>query len=201
MKNTKITTLFLDIGGVLLTDGWGRDQRKNAVEKFRLDRDEAEDRNKLVWATYESGKLTLDEYLNLVVFFKKRDFSREEFKSFMMKQSLPLDGAIEYFKKLKKEQGYKVIALSNESRELNEYRIRKYKLNELFDSYVSSCYVGMRKPDPDIYKLAIDTAQVEPKQAVYIDDRLMFVEMAKSFGIPGFHYTGIASAKKYFKNI
>ena len=118
-----------------------------------------------------------------------------------MAQSQPLDGAIDYFKQLKKERGYKIIALSNEVRELNEYRIEKYKLNELFDFYISSCYVHLRKPAPDIYNLAFDTAQINKSEAIYIDDRLPYIEMAIKLGITSLHYTGVESAQAYFKNI
>lgn len=200
MNKTAITTLFLDIGGVLLTNGWGREQRKEAIQKFDLDASETEDRHDLMWDTYEADKLTLDDYLDFVVFHQQRSFSREEFTTFMKEQSQPLDGAIAYFKELKKERGLKVVALSNEARELNAHRIREYKLNELFDFYISSCYVGLRKPDPAIYKMALDTAQAEPEQVVYIDDRLTYIEMARKLGIPSLHYQDIDSAREYFKN-
>jgi putative hydrolase of the HAD superfamily len=201
MGTKKISTLFLDIGGVLLTNGWGREQRQNAIEKFGLDKNEMDDRNALVWDTYELDKLTLDDYLKYVVFFKERSFTKDEFISFMYAQSQALDGALEYFKQLKEERGYKVVALSNESRELNTYRIKKFKLNELFDFFISSCYVELRKPDPDIYKIALDTAQVSPDESVYIDDRLTYIEFAKNLGFETIHYKGIDSAKEYFKNI
>ncbi len=198
MEKHKISTLFLDIGGVLLTDGWGREQRQSAIDRFGLDADETNDRNALLWDTYELDKLKLEDYLNYVIFFKERAFTKEEFVSFMNEQSQPLAGAIEYFKELKRERGYKIVALSNEARDLNEHRIRKFRLNELFDFYVSSCYVHMRKPDPHIYKLAFDTAQIHPHQSVYIDDRLTYIEMAMELGIPSLHYTGLDSAKEYF---
>jgi putative hydrolase of the HAD superfamily len=201
MHKTKITTLLLDIGGVLLTNGWGREQRQNAIEKFNLDPAETDDRNALMWDTYESDKFTLDEYLDFVIFHQPRTFTREEFRTYMMAQSVPLDGAIEYFKQLKKELGCKVVALSNESRELNDHRITTYKLSELFDFYVSSCYVGLRKPDPAIYQLAIDTAQARKEEVVYVDDRLTYIEMARKLGFPSLHYQGIDSAREYFKNM
>jgi putative hydrolase of the HAD superfamily len=199
MNNMKITTLFLDIGGVLLTNGWGREQRQNAIEKFNLDTNEVSERHELAWAVYESGKLTLDQYLDLIIYYEKRSFSKEEFKTFMMEQSIALDGAIDYFKQIKKERGLRVIAVSNEARELNDYRVKKYKLDELFDFYISSCYVGLRKPDPDIYKLACDSCQVLPEHVLYIDDRKTYVEMAVRLGIASLHYTGLDSAIEYFK--
>jgi putative hydrolase of the HAD superfamily len=199
MKTGTIKTLFLDIGGVLLTNGWGREERKNAIEKFGLDREETEDRNALVWDTYESDKFKLNDYLDYVIFHQKRSFSKEEFTAFMMEQSQPLDGAIEYFKQLKKERGYKIIALSNEAREFNAHRIEKFKLNELFDFYISSCYVKLRKPDPAIFKIAFDTAQASPDESVYIDDRLTYIEIAQKIGVQTLHYHGLDSAKNYFK--
>jgi putative hydrolase of the HAD superfamily len=201
MQTKKISTIFLDIGGILLTDGWGRRQREEVILKLGLDKDETEDRNALVWDTYELDKLTLDDYLNFVIFHVERPFSKEEFKALMMEQSQPLDGAIEYFKELKKEHGYKIVALSNEARELNAFRIKKFKLDELYDFYLSSCYVRLRKPDPAIFKLALDTAQVLPGQSVYIDDRLTYIEIASKLGLPSLHYQSLDSAKEYFKNL
>lgn len=199
MKTGNIKTLFLDIGGILLTNGWGREERQAAIQKFGLDKEEFEDRNALVWDTYESDKFKLDDYLNYVVFHKMRSFSKEEFTSFMLEQSQPLDGAIKYFKQLKKEKGYKIVALSNEARELNAHRIEKYKLNELFDFYISSCYVKLRKPDPAIFQIAFDTAQSLPSESVYIDDRLPYIEIATKLGIQSLHYQGVESAKEFFK--
>ena len=117
----------------------------------------------------------------------------------MLLQSKPLDWAIDYFKELKKKNGLRIIACSNEGRELNEYRIRTFKLDELFDGFVSSCYVNMRKPDPRMYKMAAEIAATEFKNAVYVDDRAIYIEYALSLGLPSLHYTGIDSAKKYFE--
>lgn len=201
IEKASITTLFLDIGGVLLTDGWGRLQRQCIIEKFDLDKNETEDRNALAWSIYESDQMTLDDFLDFVIFHIPRNFSKEEFTGFMMTLSQPLDGVIEYFKTLKKERGYKIVALSNASREMNEYRINKFKLNDLFDFYVSSCYVHVRKPNPAIYKMALDTAQARPGESVYIDDRLPFIEIAAKIGIRTLHYQSLDSAREYFKNI
>ena len=198
--NKTITTLFLDIGGVLLSDGWGREQRRCAIQKFNLEEDETEDRHALMWDTYESDKLTLDDYLDFVVFHQARAFSRDGFTTFMKVQSQPIDGAMAYFKELKKVRHLKVVALSNEARELNAHRIKEYKLDELFDFYISSCYVGLRKPDPAMFKLALDTTQVGREQVVYVDDRLTYIDMARKLGIPSLHYQGIDSAKEYFNN-
>ena len=200
MKKEKVKTLFLDIGGVLLTDGWGRNARANAFEHFGLqeDIDNISERHELNFSTYELGRITFDKYLDNALFYKKRKFSREDFIAFMFKQSKALPGAIDYFTDLKHKNKLKIIAVSNEGREFNEYRIKTYELHKLFDSFVSSCYVGMRKPDPLMYKMAGDISFTPYKNAVYVDDRIIYTEFAQKLGIPSLHYKGIDSAKKYF---
>jgi putative hydrolase of the HAD superfamily len=195
MNNNTITTLFLDIGGVLLTNGWGHRSRNKAVTQFNLDAEEMNERHHLTFDTYEEGKLTLHEYLNRVVFYKPRTFSEQEFITFMYEESTALPGTIEFFKALKKRYQLRVIAVSNEGRELNDYRIKTFKLNELFDGFISSCFVHLRKPDKDIFSMASDISQTEPMHSLYIDDRSMFVEVAQSFGMNGLHYKGLEEAK------
>jgi len=185
----KITTLFLDIGGVLLSDGWGHEFRQLAAEKFHLDVAELEDRHKIMFVTYEEGKITLQEYLDLVVFYKKRDFSFNEFRDFMFSLSTPYPDMIAFIKKLKVLYGLKIVAVSNEARELNGYRIQTFKLDSLIDFFVSSCYVHVRKPDTAIFKLALDTAQVTAEEVVYIDDVQMFTDIATDLGIKSIHHT------------
>lgn len=192
----KITTLFLDIGGVLLSNGWGHEFRLRAAEHFHLDPDEMEERHSLMFVTYEEGKITLDEYLDRVVFYTKRDFTYTEFKDFMCSLSTPDLEMIAFIKKIKLQYGLKIIAVSNEARELNAYRINTFKLNEIFDFFVSSCYVHLRKPDTAIFRLAIDGAQVPVDEIVYIDDVQMFADVAKDMGITSIHHTDYLSTSK-----
>ena len=196
MKDPAITTLFLDIGGVVLTNGWGHEARSKAVAHFKLDNDELNERHHLTFDTYEEGKLTLSEYLKRVVFYEPRSFSEKEFIAFMFKQSLPYQDTINFFKEIKKRYKLKVIAVSNEGRELNSYRITQFKLNELFDAFVSSSFVHLRKPDADIFQMAIDISQTFPEHSLYIDDRHMFVEVAQTLGLNGMHFQGLKEAKK-----
>ncbi len=182
-KSKKITTLFLDIGGVLLSDGWGHDFRHQAAEKFRLDMLEMEDRHSLMFVTYEEGKITLEEYLDRVVFYKKRDFSFNEFRDFMFSLTIPYPDMIAFIKKLKTQYGLKIVAVSNEARELNAYRIHTFKLNSFIDFFMSSCYVHVRKPDTAIFKMALDTAQASADEIVYIDNVQMFTDIAADMGI------------------
>jgi putative hydrolase of the HAD superfamily len=190
-----ITTLFLDIGGVLLTNGWDHQMRQEAAEIFDLDYEEMSDRHHLTFDTYEEGKLSLDEYLKRVVFYRKRSFSPEEFKAFMFAQSQAYSEMIELVRGLKARYQLKVAAISNEGRELTVYRIQKFELKTFMDFFISSCFVHYRKPDEDIYRIALDIAQVPLERVVYIDDRAMFVEVAQSLGIRGIHHTDYEATK------
>lgn len=194
-KDTQINCLFVDIGGVLLTDGWNTNARKLAAAKFDLDFAETEDRHHIVFAVYEEGKLSLDEYLDRTVFFEKRPFTRDQFREFMFAQSEADAEMIELVRALKGKYGLKTIVVSNEARELNAYRIKKFNLDEFVDAFVSSCFVGMRKPDERIFHLALDLAQVLPEQIVYIENTAMFVDIAEGMGINGIRHTDHESTR------
>ena len=193
---SQITTLFLDIGGVLLTNGWDRGMRKQAAETFNLDLEEMNERHHLTFDTYEEGKLTLDAYLDRVVFHEQRTFSREDFRSFMFDQSRPFQEMIELVRGIKKRYGLGIAAVSNEGRELTVHRIKKFRLTEIIDFFVSSCFVHYRKPDEDIYRIALDMSQADPEQVVYIDDRALFVEVARGLGIHGIQHRGYESTRE-----
>ncbi len=195
-KSKKVNTLFLDIGGVLLTNGWDRKSRIKAVKYFNLDEEEVNERHHLTFDTYEIGKLSLTEYLNRVIFYEERKFTEEEFKTFMFSQSQQLPDMMMFIQKLKAKHNLKVTAVSNEGRELTDYRINKFKLYEIFDAFVASSFVHFRKPDEDIYKVAIDISQVTPEQVAYIDDRQMFVEVAMSLGLHGIHHKSFEETRK-----
>jgi putative hydrolase of the HAD superfamily len=199
--SSSTTTLFLDIGGVLLTNGWDRNIRIRAAEKFGLDQDEMNERHHLTFDIYEEGKLSLDEYLTRVVFYKERSFSPEDFKAFMYAQSQPFPEMINLMQTLKFQLGLQVAAVSNEGRELSVYRVQQFKLGTFIDFFISSCFVHYRKPDADIYRIALDIAQVIPQQVIYIDDRPMFVEVALSLGIKGIIHTGIENTRKALEDL
>ena len=196
-----ITTLFLDIGGVLLTNGWDRGIRLLASDKFGLDYKEMDERHHLTFDTYEEGKLSLDEYLNRVVFYQKRSFSRDDFKAFMYAQSRPFPETIELMRAIKTRHSLQIAAVSNEGRELTTYRVQQFKLGTFIDFFVSSCFVHYRKPDADIYRIALDIAQVHPEQVVYIDDRPMFVEVAQELGIKGIIHSGHEATRKALEGL
>ncbi|MGD0883542.1 MAG: HAD family phosphatase [Thermodesulfovibrionales bacterium] len=188
-----ITTLFLDIGGVLLTNGWDHHARKRAAANFKLELVEMEDRHHLTFDTFEEGKLTLEEYLDRVVFYQKQPFTRAQFRKFMFAQSKPYAKMIELVRWLKTRYGLKIVVVSNEARELNSHRIRKFKLDGFVDFFISSCFVHLRKPDADIFRLALDIAQVPASQIVYIENTPMFVQIAEGLRIRSILHTDYRS--------
>jgi putative hydrolase of the HAD superfamily len=191
-----IAALFLDIGSVLLTNGWDRNMREDAAANFGLDYEEMNERHHLTFDTYEEGKLSLDEYLRRVVFYEKRPFTPEDFRVFMFAQSQPFPKMIDLIRQLKARYNLKVAAVSNEGRELTVYRIQKFNLGTFVDFFISSCFVHFRKPDQDIYRIALDIAQVLPNQVVYIEDRAMFVEVAEGLGIRGIQHVSYQSTRE-----
>ena len=188
-----ITTLFLDIGGVLLTNGWDHHARKRAAKNFNLELAEMEERHHLTFFTYEEGKLTLEEYLDRVVFCQKRQFTRAQFRRFMFAQSKPYPEMIKLVAQLKVRYGLKIAVVSNEGRELNAHRIRTFKLDGFVDFFISSCFVRIRKPDVDIFRFALDIAQTPARQIVYIENTPMFVQIAEGLGIRSILHTDYRS--------
>jgi len=200
-KKNSIKTIFLDVGGVLLTNGWDRHVRARAIEKFGLDIYEVQERHHLTFDTYEEGKLSLDDYLSRVIFYEKRTFARQEFREYMYSQSKPFDDMIDYIKKLKEKFNLRTLTVNNEGRELNDYRIRKYKLYDFIDAFVSSCFVHFRKPDKDIFRVALDISQTPPENVVYLDDRPMFVEVAESLGIKGIIHKSLETSRNELEKL
>ncbi len=195
-KSVSPTTIFTDIGGVLLTNGWDREGRKKAAKKFDLDLPDTEERHHLTFDTYEAGKITLDEYLKRVVFYKKRSYTPAQFTKFMYELSQPFPEMLALIRGIKMKYGIKIAVVSNEGRELNTYRINTFRLNEFVDFFISSSFVHFRKPDADIFKVALDIAQVPAQQVIYLEDRPLFVQVADGLGIRGILHTDYQETKK-----
>jgi len=203
MKSSEIKVIFSDIGGVLLNNGWGHESRQKAAETFGFDYEEMDVLHHFIFNVYEIGRISLDDYLDTVVFNHSRDFTKEHLKEFIFSQSIELPGMLQWLKKWKQDCGFRVISINNEGKELNDYRIKKFGLHRCFDAFVSSCETGMRKPDPGIFKLAMGIAQVSPQQCVYFDDRPLLVQAAQKLGIRSFHHQTFSSTKRIlegFKN-
>ena len=178
-----ITHLFTDLGGVLLTNGWDRGLRKAVAAQFAIDPDEMDERHHLTYDTYEAGKISLSVYLQRVVFWQPRNFTEDQVVDFMLSQARAFPEMIDLYKRLKAKHGFKIVVVSNEGRELTADRIQRFKLKEFVDIFVVSSYVHFRKPDEDIFRLALDVAQADPAEVVYVDDRPMFAEVACRLGM------------------
>jgi len=180
---SQIKAIFWDVGGVLLTNAWDRSQRAAALEHFKLDEEEFADRHEMVVSSFERGKIGLDEYLDRTVFYRTRPFSREEFKEYILSLSQPNRDALAFARQLADSGKYLMGTINNESRDLNVYRIEKFGLRSIFSLFISSCFVGLRKPEIDIYRLALETTQKAPEKCCFIDDRALNLEVAKRLGM------------------
>ena len=197
---SKIKVVFLDIGGVLLTNGWDHEARQKAAKVFKIDYEEMNTLHSFIYNVFEIGGSSLDEYLDMVVFHCPRQFTKSEFIRFMYSQSVELPKMLKWLKKWKIQTNLPVFALSNESKELNNYRIQTFKLHEVFDGFFSSCNMGYRKPDPRIFQKALDISQVEPSDCIYFDDRPMLINVAKKLGIKAIHHQHFETTKNILKN-
>ena len=183
----KITTLFWDIGGVILTNGWDRESRKEAADAFHLDWEEFQDRHDLSFPAFDTGQITLNEYLDRTLFYRKRPFTREEFTAFMFAQSKEYPDTRAILDKAS-SQKYFVGAINNEPLELNQYRIEAFHLRRNFVVFFSSCYVRSRKPEETIFRVALEVSQRPPEECLFIDDRPLNLESPRRLGMNTIHH-------------
>lgn len=195
-----IKVVFMDIGGVLLTNGWGHESRQEAAKTFGFDYEEMDILHNFIYNVFEIGSISLDEYLDTVIFHCPRDFTKATFKEFMYAQSIELPRMLPWLKSWKEQIELPVFALNNESRELNDYRIDTFDLHRLFDGFLSSCYMEVRKPDPRIFKRALKIAQFKPEECIYFDDRLMLVNASKKIGMNGILHQKFEDTKNILEN-
>jgi len=180
---TTIQHVFFDIGGVLGSNGWDREQRSRAVEKFQLDPDDFQCRHEEVVGEWEEGRITLDEYLDIAIFHTRRSFSRREFVDFMLAQSIPNEPVVGIARHLTGESRFTLMTLNNESDELNRHRIEKFGIGEIFEAFLSSCWLGVRKPTHRFYQRALAIAQADPAKSLFIDDRTQNITPARALGM------------------
>lgn len=201
MERCEFKVIFFDIGGVLLTNGWGHLSRRKAAGNFGLNYEEMDVLHQFIFNVFEIGSISLDEYLQTVVFNHPRNFTMKEFKDFMFAESVELPSMLSWLKSWKRDGRIKIFSLNNEGKELNDYRIKKFALHECFDGFISSCQARMRKPDPRIYHLAMDIVHAAPEQCLYFDDRLMLVQAAKKQGMRAYHHENFESTKAILENL
>jgi len=178
-----VRAIFWDVGGVLLSNAWDHAQRAEALAHFQLDEEEFHDRHDMLVSSFERGKITLDEYLDRTVFYRPRTFSREAFRDFMLSLSRPFPDVLQFAQSLADSGKYFMGTINNESRELNDYRIEQFGMRKVFRLFISSCFVGLRKPERDIYRLALETTQIPAEECVFIDDRALNLECAAQLGM------------------
>jgi putative hydrolase of the HAD superfamily len=198
---TKITAIFWDVGGVLLTDAWDREQRAKALAHFGIDPVEFADRHDMLVSSFERGKITLDEYLRCTVFFRPRPFTAQTFTDYMLSLSQPLPDSLQVAQSLKNSGKYFMATINNESRELNRFRIQTYGLDKIFDLFVSSCFVGLRKPEDSIYKLALEITQRPPEECCFVDDRPLNVDAAARAGMHAIRMENAAQLRSEFQKL
>jgi putative hydrolase of the HAD superfamily len=179
----KITAIFWDVGGVLLTNAWDRAQREKTLAQFHLDQAEFQDRHEMLVSSLERGKIGLDEYLDRTVFYRPRPFGKKEFREYIHSLSQPQPEVLDLARSLKNSHRFLMATINNESRDLNQYRIEAFGLRQIFDLFVSSCFVGLRKPEAGIYHLALETTQRRPEECCFIDDRPLNVDSAQRLGM------------------
>jgi len=196
-----IHAIFWDVGGVLLTNAWDRTERMAALEHFRLDEEEFHSRHDMVVSSFERGKISLDEYLDRTVFYRNRSFTRDEFRDYMFSLSQPMPEVLAFARALAESGKYFMGTLNNESRELNLYRIEKFGMREIFRLFISSCFVGLRKPESGIYRLAIDITQRNPQECCFIDDRALNLECAAKLGMKTIQMQTLEQLKKELENV
>lgn len=183
-----ITTLFWDIGGVILTNGWDRGSRRQAAKAFDLDWEEFQDRHDLSFPAFDAGQITLNQYLDRTLFYRPRPFTREEFTAFMFAQSQEYADVRAILSRLARAGKYFIAAINNEPLELNQYRIEAFDLRKDFQVFFSSCYVYARKPDETIFRIALAVTQRPPEQCVFIDDRSINLENPRRLGMNVIHH-------------
>lgn len=183
-----ITTLFWDIGGVILTNGWDRQSRREAADAFKLDWEDFQDRHDLSFPAFDSGQISLNEYLERTLFYRPRPFTREEFTAFMFAQSKEYPEPREVLAAAARAGKYFIGAINNEPLELNQYRIEAFQLRRDFEVFFSSCYVRSRKPEETIFRVALEVTQRPPEQCIFIDDRPLNLESPRRLGMNVIHY-------------
>ena len=196
-----IRTLFWDVGGVLLTNAWDRTQRDAAMAKFQLDPIEFQDRHEMVVSSFERGKISLEEYFDRTIFYRARTFTRDALKMYMYSLSQPLPETLALARSIAASGKYRMATINNESREMNRYRIDTYQLAEIFTYFVSSCYVGLRKPEKDIYRMALEISEAKAEECCFLDDRSLNLECAQQLGMHTIQVQGARQVREELANL
>jgi putative hydrolase of the HAD superfamily len=197
----KVTAMFWDVGGVLLSNGWDKPSRRRAIDKFGLDAEEFESRHELVVAAFETGQMGLEQYLDRTVFYRPRSFTQQDFKDFMFSLSRPCPETLAIVERLAQKKNCLLATLNNESLDLNLYRINRFGLRDYFEVFFSSCFLGAKKPDEAIYRLALQMTQRVPEESLFIDDRELNLECARHCGMRTILYQDPAQLRRELQDL
>jgi len=197
----EISTIFFDIGGVILTNGWDRDARREAAQAFRLDWEDFQDRHDLSFPAFDAGQITLNQYLDRTLFYRPRSFTREEFTAFMFAQSKEYPDTRAILSALARTGKYLIGAINNEPLELNQYRIEAFQLRHDLQVFFSSCYLNARKPEETIYRIALEVTQRAPESCVFIDDRALNLENPRRLGMNVVHHQNAPQLRKDLQSL
>lgn len=197
----QVGAIFWDVGGVLLSNAWDRTQREAAMQRFELDPVEFDDRHDMLVSSFERGKLTLREYLERTVFYRPRPFTPQDFEKFMFSLSQPNFETLELARALSRSRKYLMATINNESRELNEIRIQAFGLRDIFSLFVSSCFVGLRKPEDGIYRLALEVTQRPAQECCFVDDRALNLDAAARLGMHTIKMEDAQQLKREFEKL
>jgi putative hydrolase of the HAD superfamily len=192
---SNVTTLFFDIGGVVLTNGWDEKNRREGSEYFKLNFDEIEKRHKEIFFDLEKGNISLNDYIEKVIFNEKRNFRHEDFLNFIKSRTKPYESSIQILQKLSGDHKYLLATINNESYELNLFRLNHFKLYKYFSAFFSSGFLNTRKPEPLIYKIALNVLHKKSTECLFIDDRIENIEEAKKQGFRTIHLTEVRKLK------
>lgn len=201
MKKTGIKAIFLDVGGIILTNGWDRHSREKAAVEFNLSLEEMNERHALTFDLFETGAISLDAYLDYIIFYQPRSFTHTQFKNFMFEQSKPHLEMIDLIRSVKFYTQCKIIALSNEGKELMDYRIKTFDLTQFVDLFICSGFVRVRKPNSLFYQTALDVSQNRPHEVIYIDDRPFLAEIGQRLGFHAIQHVDYESTKQSLKTM
>ena len=197
----EISTIFFDIGGVILTNGWDRDARREAAQAFQLDWEDFQDRHDLSFPAFDAGQITLNQYLDRTLFYRPRSFTREEFTAFMFAQSKEYPDTRAILTALARTGKYLIGAINNEPLELNQYRIEAFQLRHDLQVFFSSCYLNARKPEETIYRIALEVTQRAPESCVFIDDRALNLENPRRLGMNVVHHQNAPQLRKDLQSL
>jgi len=183
-----IKTAFFDIGGVLGTNGWDREHRKEASRLFGMDHEQYTRLHDEVVPVFEEGLLTLDQYLDRAVFVRPRNFTPEDFKRFMYTRSEPFPESLAVAGALARGGRARMCIASNESDELSRYRQRLFGLAEIFDTFLASCWIGVRKPAAIFYERILAITGARAEESLFVDDREENLVAPKALGFTTIHF-------------